>query len=129
MGVTQAILPHKSFWFIEQHWKWRSMWNVFKIYWKRTIEYCQFVVDGDTHSYGKARDRLAEAFGEKYIVVKEECVGNVQNRLGSGLREMKQKLKVIKLTDGNVIGEKQKLTDKAINKMQNYFGEAVRNNV
>ena len=72
---------------------------------------------------------MAEAFGEKYIVVKEECVGNVQNRLGSGLREMKQKLKVIKLTDGNVIGEKQKLTDKAINKMQNYFGEAVRNNV
>ena len=129
MGVTQAILPHKSFWFIDQHWNWRSMWNFFKIYWKRSIEYCQFVVDGDADSYGKARDQLAEAFGEKYIVVKEECVGNVKKRLGSGLRELKQKLRGTKLSDGNVIGEKQRLTDKAINKTQNYFGEAVRNNV
>ena len=72
---------------------------------------------------------MTEAFGEKYIAVKEECVGNVESRLGSGLRELKQKLRVTKLSDGNVIGEKQRLIDKAINKMQNYFGEAVRNNV
>ena len=54
-----------------------------------SLKYCQFVGDGDTGSYGKVRDRLAEAFGEKYIVVKEECVGHVQKRLGSGLRELK----------------------------------------
>lgn len=53
----------------------------------------------------------------------------MKKRLGSGLRELKQKLRGTKLSDGNVIGEKQRLTDKAINKTQNYFGEAVRNNV
>ena len=58
----------------------------------KTLKYCQFVGDGDTAScYGQVTDRLAEAFSEKYIVVKEKYVGHEQKkRLGSGLRELKQ---------------------------------------
>ena len=67
---------------------------------------------------------MAKAFGEKYIVVKEECVGHVQKRLGLGLRELKRKL-----SDGKVIGGKGRLTDETIDKMQNYFRKAIRNNV
>ena len=74
---------------------------------------------------------MAETFGDKYIVVKEKYVGHVQKRLGSGLRELKRKQRGTKLSDGKVIGGKGRLTDKKIerDKMQNYFGEAIRNNV
>ena len=96
---------------------------------KNSLKYCQFVSDRDTGSYGKVRGRLGEAFGDKYIVVKEECVGHVQKRLGSGLRELKRKQGGTKLSDGKVIGGKGRLTDKTIDIMQNYFGEAIGNNV
>ena len=45
----------------------------------------------------------------------------------SGLRELKRKLKG-KTSDGKVLGGKSRLTDKIIDKIQNYYGEAIRNN-
>ena len=46
----------------------------------------------------------------------------------SGLRELKRKLKGKTLSDGKVLGGKSRLTDKIIDKIQNYYGEAIRNN-
>ena len=46
--------------------------------------YSQFVGDGDTGSYGKVRDRLAEAFGNKYIAVKRGMCRSCAKRLGLG---------------------------------------------
>ena len=49
-------------------------------------------------------------------------------RLGSGLREYKRKNEGSKLSDSKEIGAKGRLTDKVIDKMQNYYGSAIRNN-
>ena len=76
----------------------------------------------------KFQNHASEVFGDNYIIVKEECVGHIQKRMGSGLREYKRKKRGIKLTDGKTVGGKGRLTDNMIDRMQNYFGEAIRNN-
>ena len=59
---------------------------------------------------------------------KEECVGHIQKRMGNGLREYKRKKKGMKLSDGKGIGGSGRLTDLLIDKIQNNYGEAIRNN-
>ena len=71
---------------------------------------------------------MSKKFGDDYIVNKEECVGHVQKRLGTNLREYKRKGKGQKLSDGKGIGGAGRLTDKVIDKMQNYYGKAIRDN-
>ena len=65
---------------------------------------------------------------DEYIVTKEECVGHVQKRVGTALRELKRKLRGTKLSDGKTIGGKNRLTDNLIDKLQNFYGEAIRAN-
>ncbi|GBN99854.1 hypothetical protein AVEN_13722-1 [Araneus ventricosus] len=52
---------------------------------------------------------------------KSECIGHVQKRVGSRLRKLKKKRKRL--------GSKEKLTDKFIDKLQNYYGIAIRSNI
>ena len=66
--------------------------------------------------------------GPDYEIKKEECVGHVQKRLGTALRKYKKDNKGKKLADGKTVGGKGRLTDKVINKMQNYYGKAIRGN-
>lgn len=51
----------------------------------------------------------------------EECIGHVQKRVGTALRKLKKE------TAG--LGGKSKLTDTIIDKLQNYYGIAIRSNV
>ncbi|EFN83709.1 hypothetical protein EAI_03180, partial [Harpegnathos saltator] len=51
-------------------------------------------------------------------VMKKECVGHVQKRMGSRLREYKKK--------NPGIGGKNKLTAKLIDKLSVYYGLAIR---
>ena len=95
---------------------------------KRNLKYTQFVRDGDTGTFAKVRDSWEKVFKGNYVVVKEECVGHVQKRMGSCLREPEHKRKGEKLSDVKVLGGKGRLTDKIIDKIQNYYGEAIRNN-
>ena len=60
---------------------------------------------------------------------KLECIGHVQKRLGTRLRKIRSDMKSIKLADGNNISGKGRLIDRLINKMQNYFGMAIRQNL
>jgi len=53
---------------------------------KRNLMYSTFVGDGDSSCYGKVKSKMEELYGDKYPVVKEECVGHVQKRLGTALR-------------------------------------------
>ena len=53
-------------------------------------------------------------------IKKLECVGQVQKRVGSRLRALKKKVKNL---DG-----RGKLTKKSIDRLQNYYGIAVRAN-
>ena len=56
-----------------------------------------------------------------YEVKKLECVGHVQKRVGTRLRKLKQEVKGI--------GGKGKLTNVNIDRLQNYYGIAIRSNV
>ena len=49
-----------------------------------------------------------------------------QKRLGSGLRRYKKDAKGRKLADGKSVGGKGRLRDKCIDKMQNYYGKAMK---
>ena len=60
--------------------------------------------------------------------MKEECVGHVQKRLGTALRKYKSDMRGKKLPDGKTVGGKNRLTDKIIDRMQNYYGNAIRQN-
>ena len=95
---------------------------------KRKLVYETYVGDGDTGTFGHVKASCYDKFSEDYIVHKEECVGHIQKRLGSGLREYKRKKRGEKLSDGKPVGGKGRVTDKVVDKMQNYFGEAIRNN-
>ena len=58
-------------------------------------------------------------------VQKLECVGHFQKRVGARLRKLKSENKG-KLSDGKPLTGKGRLTEKLINKLQNYFGIAIR---
>ena len=53
---------------------------------------------------------------------KLECVGHVQKRVGTRLRNLKKNVK-------GLGGKKGKLTNSIIDRLQNYYGIAVRQNV
>ena len=59
---------------------------------------------------------------------KGECVGHVQKRMGSRLRNYKN-CHGKKLPDGKSVGSKGRLTDKMIDKMQNFYGQSIRNTI
>jgi len=61
----------------------------------------------------------AKPYGDDFAVVKSECVGHVEKRMGSRLRNLK---KIAKL------GGKGKLTDVLIKKLTKYYGLAIRRN-
>ena len=59
---------------------------------------------------------------------KGECVGHVQKRMGSRLRNYKN-CHGKKLPDGKSVGSKGRLTDKMIDKMQTFYGQSIRNTI
>ena len=61
-------------------------------------------------------------------IKKGECVGHVQKRLGTRLRNLRKKLKGTKLSDGKPLIRKGRLTDKIINLLQIHYGMAIRQN-
>ena len=61
-------------------------------------------------------------------VTKLECVGHVQKRLGSRLRSLKKRLGQTRLEDGKTIGGAGRLIKTTIDKLQVYYGKAIRNN-
>ena len=50
----------------------------------------------------------------------KECVGHIQKRVGTALRKLKK--------ENKGIGGNGKLTDAMFNKLQNYYGIAIRSN-
>ena len=61
------------------------------------------------------------------VVAKEECVGHVQKRMGTRLRDYKKRMRGRKLSDGKGVGGAGRLTDKIIDKIQNFYGQGIRN--
>ncbi|XP_067205402.1 uncharacterized protein [Linepithema humile] len=82
---------------------------------KYAVKYVNYIGDGDSKTYKGIID--AAPYGET-VINKKECVGHVQKRMGSRLRECKKKNKGL--------GGKGKLTGKIIDKLSVYYGLAIR---
>ncbi|GFU56387.1 uncharacterized protein TNCV_2609121 [Trichonephila clavipes] len=82
----------------------------------RKLQYVNFFGDGDSKGYASVKD----IYG-KNTVAKYECIGHIQKRVGTKLRKLKSKRKDL--------GGRGKLTDAFIDKLQNYYGIAIRDNV
>ena len=83
---------------------------------KHKLYYTSFYGDGDSKAYPAVQD----IYGPAKPVSKYECIGHYQKRVGTRLRRKK------KVTKG--LGGRGRLTDVVIDKLQNYFGIALRQN-
>ena len=94
----------------------------------RRLKYTTFVGGGDIICFDRVKEAMFAKYGDTYEVTKEECVGHVQKRLGTALRKYKNDMKSKRLSDGKGVGGKGRLTDKVTDKMQNYYGKAIKEN-
>lgn len=93
---------------------------------ERSLEYRTYIGDGD--SKGVSAVQQSQPYGPDVEIVKEECVGHIQKRLGSGLRKLKKEWAGKKLPDGLPIRGAGRLTDDLIERLQMYYGNAIRSN-
>ena len=92
---------------------------------RNNVRYKMFIGDGDSSSYPSVLK--ADPY-PGLLVEKSECIGHIQKRVGSRLRNLKKKWGKTNLDDGKHIGGIGRLRDKDINRLQNYFGIAIRYN-
>jgi len=81
------------------------------------VKYINYIGDGDSKTYKGIVD--AKPYGD-FIVAKKECIGHVQKRMGSRLRNLKKNTKGL--------GGRGKLTVKLIDELTIYYGLAIRRN-
>ena len=89
--------------------------------------YTTYVGDGDSSSFGEVCEAMKKKYGNDYLVLKEDCVGHIQKRMGTSLRKYKRDVKG-KLSDGGTVGGRGRLADAVVDNFQNYYGAAIRNN-
>ena len=87
---------------------------------KYEVRYVKYIGDGDSKTFKDILD--ADPYGEEVLVSKKECVGHVDKRMGTRLRNAKKSKKGI---GGKGAG---KLTDKVIAELTKYYGLAIRRN-
>lgn len=75
------------------------------------VRYVDYIGDGDSKTYKSIL--TLNPYGEDCPVKKSECVGHIQKRMGTRLRNIKKKEK---------LGGKGKLTDLVIKKLTTYYG-------
>jgi hypothetical protein len=92
------------------------------------LRYKYLVSDGDSKTFALLSREQVYGTDPEDQVVKLDCVGHVQKRLGTALRNLKVKYRGQKLSDGKTIGGARRLTDSLINSLQNYYGNAIRSN-
>lgn len=85
---------------------------------KNKIRYTEYYGDGDGKGFDESKDTYKD---DDVAVVKKECIGHVQKRVGTSLRKKKKEIKGLR--------GKGRLTDALIDRLQNYYGIAIRSNV
>ena len=93
------------------------------------MKYTTYIEDVDSSSYGMVAQVLKEKYSDQYVVVNEDCIDPIQKRMGSNLRKCKTERKAKRLDDGQTVGGKDRLTKVVIDKLENYYGAAIRGNV
>ncbi|GBL74184.1 hypothetical protein AVEN_231064-1 [Araneus ventricosus] len=78
----------------------------------RNVRYENYLGDGDSKVFLKISE--SKVYGEELVVEKLQCIGHVQQRMGTRLRNLRNKLKSTKLSDGKKISGRGRLTDAQI---------------
>lgn len=81
------------------------------------VKYANYIGDGDSKTYAAIRDNSPY---EDLEVQKKECIGHVEKRMGTRLRNVKK--------NNKGLGGQGKLTGKMIDKLTIYYGLAIRRN-
>ncbi|GFW00972.1 uncharacterized protein TNCV_1762101 [Trichonephila clavipes] len=89
---------------------------------QRNAKYIKYIGDGDTKTFSELQ-RTAP-----YSIENVECVGHIQKRMGARLRKLKTMNRGKNLSDGKSISGKNRLTDKFIDTITTYYGNAIRQN-
>ncbi|GBM54170.1 hypothetical protein AVEN_64518-1 [Araneus ventricosus] len=92
----------------------------------RNVRYTKYLGDGDPKGFLKISE--SKVYEDELVVEKLECIGHVQKRMGTRLRNLRNKLKSTKLSDGKKISGRGRLTDAQILLIQKYYGLAIRRN-
>ena len=87
------------------------------------MRYTNYIGDGDSKSYAEVVK--ADPYNGVQIN-KLGCIGHVQKRVGSNMRTFKKECKDKITINNKQVSLVQKLTRKNINKLQNYYGIAIR---
>ncbi|XP_071629501.1 uncharacterized protein [Temnothorax longispinosus] len=85
---------------------------------KYKIKYKHYVGDGDAKTFSAIQN--IQPYGPDFQIFKGECVGHVQKRMGSRLRNVKKAEKGL--------GGRGKLTDILIKELTLHYGNAIRSN-
>ena len=94
---------------VRDRWKKKGLSQCFYVPSKKhAIKYTTFVGDGDTSPFAAVTEALSKEFDD-YTVVKEDCIGHIQKRMGSALRTYKNNCRGILLPDGKTVGGKGRL--------------------
>ena len=80
------------------------------------LQYLTMISDGDCKNHARVEE--LKPYGDEVSVLKEDCVGHVQKRMGRQLRDLKNVYKRRKLDDGLTLGGRDCLTDKRIDLFQ-----------
>ena len=94
----------------------------------RGLKYTTFVGDGDSDTFKVVHEEVFKTYGERYEIVKEECIGHIQKRMGNALRTLLKDMKGKKMSDSKTVGGKGRLTKERIDSIQRYYGNAIRAN-
>ncbi|XP_071653036.1 uncharacterized protein [Temnothorax longispinosus] len=79
------------------------------------VKYSAYVGDGDCKTFKGICE--SHPYGDDFIIIKKECVGHVQKRMGARLRKLRKDKR---------LGGKGKLTAKLIDELSIYYGLAIR---
>ncbi|GFV59456.1 uncharacterized protein TNCV_4921471 [Trichonephila clavipes] len=88
--------------------------------------YTQYLGDGDSKGFLTIKE--AKVYGDTEVE-KLECVGHVQKRMCTRLRNILKMSKGIKLSDGENISGRGRLTLKEVDSIQHYYGLAIHKNL
>lgn len=82
------------------------------------VKYGYYIGDGDSKTFAAILD--LNPYGDDPQVLKSECIGHVQKRMGTRLRNIRKTKK---------LGGKGKLTESLVGKLSTYYGLAIRRNI
>ncbi|GFT83683.1 uncharacterized protein TNCV_2826111 [Trichonephila clavipes] len=83
--------------------------------------------DGDSKAFTSIVEN--KVYGDHCSVEKLECIGHVMKRMGTRLRRLKTKMRGQKLSDGKPLCGRNRLTEEEIDRLQAYYGLAIRRNL